>query len=87
MAFTFTVIQLTFGVICSAFGIFINKVFVGVTSTNLTNMYVLSLINLGSKLYLLLLIQLIPLRKDVKKYADETSKIKENENENELEME
>ena len=68
MSFIGSLRSLVFGVCGSLIGIFINWAFVGVTSNNLKNMYVLSIINLAYHIYLLIIIKIIPYSEDVEDY-------------------
>lgn len=68
-AFTTTLLSLTYGVCGGLMGIFINKCFVGITSKNLKNMYLLAIIMIAFDIYVLALVRLIPLKKDIEEYT------------------
>ena len=61
MAFSASVVNLSRGLLGQLTGAAINKYLVGVTKDNMENYYVLSLISLGSIVYELFIIRLIPI--------------------------
>jgi hypothetical protein len=65
MAFSMSVVNLTMGFTGNIIGVFINKVFVGVTSEDLSKFYLLSLISVGFYIYQFFLIRLIPTRVEI----------------------
>ena len=79
MAFSASVINLSRGVIGSLTGAAINKYLVGVTEDDLSKLYILALIDLCSCFYELLIIPMIPTKKDIE---EEMDKRKENEENN-----
>ena len=65
MAFSASVVNMSRGMIGQMVGVFVNKYFVGVTETDMKNFYVLSLIGLGSCVYELFIIRLIPVQSEI----------------------
>ena len=65
MAIAMSTINVSNGLIGDLIGSFVNDTFVGVTTDDLSNYYVLNYITLGAIIYEIFIIRLIPLRKDV----------------------
>ena len=65
MAFSITLVNLSINFIGNITGLLVNKYFVGVTSTNLKNMYMLPSILIFFRFYCFVVIQLIPLNSDI----------------------
>ena len=65
MAFSASICNLSNGLIGNMVGVFVNKVFVGVTENDMSRYYVLTLISLVSCLYELIIIRLIPIQSEI----------------------
>lgn len=69
MAFAGSVLNITNGVIPRLMGVFIN-LFVGVEKGNMSNYYILKIINILFYFYMVALICLIPKKKDIDEAID-----------------
>jgi hypothetical protein len=63
MAIAMSTLNISNGLVGDLIGAFVNEKFVGVQASDLSKYYVLNYISLGSVIYELLIIGLIPLRK------------------------
>jgi hypothetical protein len=80
MAIAMSILNISNGLVGDIIGAFVNDTWVGVTAEDLSKYYILNYITLGAVFYEILLIRLIPLRKEVEEQMKEDKAERERRN-------